>query len=125
PRVLDANERLLFCVDCISGRMNKVGRYTRGVLVGTSAGRMWFLGRKNFRVRSELIPVQDVTVESRKRLLFNEVLVRTHGEDGVISLRFGKHYTNAMEELTDWMRVRCANVQAEPVTAELVDPSVG
>src|ERR1051325_9171012 len=41
PALLDSQERLLFSIPAISGRMSKVGRYTRGIVVGSASGRLW------------------------------------------------------------------------------------
>jgi hypothetical protein len=125
PQILDTNERLTFAIPCVSGRMQKIGRFTRGVVVGTSSGRLWFLGRKNFSVRSKLIPIEGASVECRRRFLFDELVVRTTGEDGTISLRFGKHYGNATNSLADWLRVRHATVEPIAAGVELFDPSIG
>lgn len=124
-QILDTNERLTFAIPCVSGRMKKIGRFARGVVVGTSSGRLWFLGRKNFAVRSKRILFEGAEVELRKRFLYDEIVVRTPGEDGTISLRFGRHGEHATASLAEWLHARHATVEPDTEDAELLDPSIG
>jgi len=128
-QLIDREERLTFALPCFSGRMPRVGRFTRGVVVGTNAGRLWYLGRKNFRIRSKLVPFVGTSVEFRKRFLFDEVLIRTTGPDGMIGLRFSKQATALTTELVDWLRARSARVETPAeelaMAEQLADPTVG
>lgn len=122
PTLLEANERLLFTIPAFSGRMPKIGRYTRGAIVGSSSGRLWYLGRKNLRVRTKIIALTGATVEFRKRFLFDEILIRPSGQESCVGLRFGKHYGELTSQLTDWLRSRCAKVE---MPVEEPSPAVG
>jgi hypothetical protein len=127
--LLDQEERLLFAIPCFSGRMRNVGRYTRGAVIGTNSGRLWYLGRKNFRVRTKQLRIEGAAVEMKKRFLFDEIIVRTTTEDGAIGIRFSKLHAPLATELMDWLRARCAKVEMPAETAavmvEMRDPSVG
>lgn len=104
--LLGPNERAAFALPCVSGRMNKIGRFVRGAVVGTSDGKLWFLGRKNFRVRTKALRVERARTEFRSRWFYDEILLRTDGEDGVVSLRFGKHRKLRTAELMKFLRGR-------------------
>lgn len=104
--LLGTQERATFAMPCVSGRMNKIGRFVRGAVVGTSDGKLWFLGRKNFRVRTKALRLDGARAEFRSRWFYDEILLRTDGEDGVVSLRFGKHRKMRTAELMKFLRGR-------------------
>lgn len=88
--LLDPGERLTFAVPCFSGRMRKVGRLVRGVVIGTDSGKLWFVGARTLRTVSKVLPYHGQRVELRRRLLVDELVIHTSGPDGAVVLRFDK-----------------------------------
>ena len=98
--LLGPGERLAFAVPCFSGRMRKVGRLVRGVVIGTDAGRLWFVGGRTLRVVTKELPIYGHRVELRRRLLLDELVIHTTSADGIMVLRFDKTRSQLVMQLT-------------------------
>jgi Domain of unknown function (DUF4126) len=97
--LVPVGEVLRFVVPCVSGRLHSVGRSVRGVVFGTSAGNVWFVGLRNFRTIHKQISFRGHPVEVRRRLILDEVVIRARGPEGLMVLRFDKTRAHLAEQL--------------------------
>ena len=92
-------EVLRFVVPCISGRLPNVGRSVRGIVIGTNAANVWFIGFRNFRTIDKPLAFRGHRVDLRKRLILDEVLIRTNSPEGLLVLRFDKRRAHLAQQL--------------------------
>jgi len=107
--LLAPGERIAFAIPCFSGRMRAIGRSVSGVLIGSDATRLWFVGRRTLRTVSKPIEFQGRAVELRRRLLVDEILIQT-GSDGSITVRFDKTRGHLALQVTQLLAQRGALV---------------
>jgi hypothetical protein len=112
------DEEVVFALPCFSGRMKSIGRHVRGCLLGTSAGRLFFIGKKNFRTRIHEVAVSNARVLDDPGAVFHRLTVKG-ADDQEVRLRFTRKFSPYVPQLMEWMRHPAG---AGPVAARTSEP---
>jgi hypothetical protein len=111
------DEEVAWAVPCYSGRMNTIGRHVRGCLVGTTDGRLFFMGRKNFRSRVRQLELSQAEVLQDDGIVFYRLTIKAIDEE-LIGLKFTRKHAGEVSAIMKWIHAR--KVTTKPVAkAEL------
>ncbi len=108
-----AGEQAAWVLPCFSGRMKRLGRNLRGCLLGTTAGRLFFIGRKNFRVRFVEIPVSGLRATDDPGSVFHRVILHPAGGE-TVRLRFTRQVSRLVPLVMDWLEERACPADDRP-----------
>ncbi len=96
------DEDVAWALPCFTGRFKPLGRHVRGCLIGTSAGRLLFIGRKTFRVRVHEIPVEKLAVRDDPGAVFHRLSLKT--KDGEpYTVRFTRKFSPHVPGIVRWL----------------------
>jgi len=95
------DEDVTWVLPAISGKIPTLGRNLRGCVIGTTEGRLLFIGRKNFRARFCTVPLQNSRVTTSGGTVFHRLIVRTE-EDALYRLRFTRQYAAYLPRVIAW-----------------------
>jgi hypothetical protein len=110
-------EELAWAVPCFSGRMNEIGRHVRGCLLATTEGRLFFVGRKNYRTRIQELRMGDAQILDDPGALFHRVTLKcANGE--TVGFRFTRKYSAHVPAILQWV-----NEQSRRLTALATEPA--
>jgi hypothetical protein len=87
-----AEETVNWAVPCFTGKMKPLGRNVRGWLFATSAGRMFFIGRRNLQVRLIEVPLAGARWTDDPGAVFHRVAVPT-GDGQMLRFRFTRKFS--------------------------------
>ncbi len=114
------DEDVAWALPGFTGKFKPFGRHVRGCLVGTTAGRLLFIGRRNFRVCFCEIPVEKLTVRDDPGAVFHRLALKTRDGDQY-NVRFTRKFAPHLPAVTRWLgERRQAARPAEPVPVEVV-----
>lgn len=107
------DEQVAWAVPCYSGRMNTIGRHVRGCLVGTTDGRLFFMGRKNFRSRVRQLELSQAEVLQDAGLVFYRLTVKGRDEE-LIGLKFTRKHAGQVPPVVDWINANRGATRSAP-----------
>ncbi len=108
------DEDAAWVLPCYTGKMKSIGRNVRGVAIGTTEGRLVFIGKKNFRVRYLAAPLAEAKFTDDPGTLFHRLIVKpADGEQ--VRLRFTRRHSPLLPAALRWLEERAQPVR-EPVT---------
>ncbi len=97
-----ADERAAWVLPCYTGKLKSIGRNVRGVAIGTTAGRLVFIGKKNFRVRYCVASLTEARITDDPGTLFHRLTVKP-ADDEPIRLRFTRRHAPHLPAVLRWM----------------------
>lgn len=98
-------EEIAWVLPGFTGRFKPLGRHVRGCLVGTTAGRLLFISRKNWRVRDHELAVDHLVVRDDPGAVFHRLSLKT--KDGALyAVRFTRRFSPHVPAVTRWLADR-------------------
>jgi uncharacterized membrane protein len=95
-------EKVEWALPCFSGRWKGLGRYVRGHLVATMPGRLFFVGRKNYRVCVREIALPNIRLQVEPAQLYHRLVLQTESGE-TIRLRFTRKYAPLLPGALRWV----------------------
>ena len=106
------NEQTAWALPCFTGKWKDMGRFVRGCLVGTSDGRLFFIGKKNFRSRVRELPLRGARTQIEQGQLYHRLILQT--DDGtIIRLRLTRKTAPHLPRACEWIGEQTTKPQAD------------
>ncbi|MEZ5405151.1 MAG: DUF4126 domain-containing protein [Verrucomicrobiia bacterium] len=114
-RLLGVDEKVEWALPCLTGKLKGVGGHVRGYLVKTSArNRIYFVGKKLFRVITSLVTSDVFKVENREGFLYDEVVFYQETAGVFGRFRFSKKHQTLVKQVCQQLE---QDVASTPVVA--------
>ncbi len=96
------SERLAWVLPCFTGRSKQLGRYVRGCLFATNEGRLFFVGKKNFRMRIREVSLAGARLEIEQGRLYHRLIIQS-ADGEVFRWRFTRRYSPYLPVVKQWL----------------------
>jgi len=101
----EPGEQIAWAIPCFSGRMKPLGRNVRGYLIGTTASRVLFIGRKNFRMVSYAIALVGGHFTDDPGAVFHRLSV-IPSAGNPMQVRVTRKFSPFLPQIMQWIRER-------------------
>lgn len=100
-----AGEQIVWALPCFSGRMKSTGANVRGCLIGTTADRLIFIGKKNFRASTATLVLTGAQLFDDPGAVFHRLSV-TPSTGNALRIRVTRKHSPYLPKVMQWIRDR-------------------
>ena len=106
------DEQPAWALPCFTGKWKEMGRFVRGCVVGTTEGRLFFIGKKNFRSRVREVPLRSARTQIERGQLYHRLIIQT--DDGaMLRLRLTRKHAPYLPRACEWIGEQAHKRQAD------------